>query len=326
MSESSMDRPSAGSRLAPLLKRLGRPVGKKKRPTRLLWQREFDIVDKGLDEEQVVAFVNGLVAEYESSSGSSAEEAKSLPRGTGEKALRGLLEERENIEGEVREEYSRAYSRLLASLQELIGEGAHIEGRLKEKTAKLVEVLSQEAQEFERIFSQSGEMPDEALARSEAMARKITEGQLKREGHPEEEPASGPAKTEKSGQKSEEVAGLEGNFIPLQPGDQTLISGEVELDIATPVDAKVVSRLFNYLQTVPEVKVLHTRGSWDHGPTITIVLEKPVPFISLISKVEGIKGKLSIEQGDGEEEKKDRLLLRRKKGTAKRIRLVLAKE
>lgn len=62
-----------------------------------------------------------------------------------------------------------------------------------------------------------------------------------------------------------------------------LYTGEVELTITKPVDPKMVSKLYNYLQTTPEIKLVHTTGSWDRGTTITIVLDKPIPLISVIS-------------------------------------------
>ncbi len=62
-------------------------------------------------------------------------------------------------------------------------------------------------------------------------------------------------------------------------------SGELELDIAVPVDLNVLSKLYDYLQSVRELRVVHTRGSWDRGTTITVVIEKPIPLISMILKI-----------------------------------------
>jgi len=60
-------------------------------------------------------------------------------------------------------------------------------------------------------------------------------------------------------------------------------TGEVELAVGKPVNPKVVSKLYNYLQVTPEIKFVHTRGSWNRGTSITITLDKPIPLISVLS-------------------------------------------
>ena len=70
---------------------------------------------------------------------------------------------------------------------------------------------------------------------------------------------------------------------------QALYTGEVELVIAPPTEIKLVTKLFNYLQTIPELKVLYTRGSWDQGTTVTLAIEKPLPLINILSETPEIK-------------------------------------
>lgn len=70
---------------------------------------------------------------------------------------------------------------------------------------------------------------------------------------------------------------------------QALYSGEVDLIIAAPLELKAVFRLFNYLQTTPDLKVLRTEGSWDRGTTITVVLDKPTPLISFLLETPGVE-------------------------------------
>ncbi len=60
-------------------------------------------------------------------------------------------------------------------------------------------------------------------------------------------------------------------------------TGEVELVLAGPVDPKMVAKLYNYLQTTPEIKLARTSGSWERGATITVALDKPIPLISVLS-------------------------------------------
>lgn len=314
MSGNSTGKSPAGG----FLKRLNQPIGKKKRETRYLWEREFDIVNKGLDEKQVISFVDELTQKLESAPAKPAERLDTELEGTGasKKACLGLLKAREKTEDELREEYQKAYSRLLASLQDLIREGTNIESRLRDKTAKLLQVLNQEAEEFGRILSESSELaPATGEVSGGAVTSQVTQPRLEQKQQVQEEAIP-------ENQTKDTGAGKESRLIPLRVDDPMLFSGELELDIAAPVDTKIVTRLFNYLQTVPEVKVVHTRGSWDHGSTIALMIEKPIRLIGLISRIEGIEGKLEVGQDDGEEEK-EKLLLKRRRGPAKKIRLIL---
>ena len=98
----------------------------------------------------------------------------------------------------------------------------------------------------------------------------------------------------------EEIPGREEtNSTQLEPIDsQTVYAGEVELAIAIPVELKTVSKFYNHLQTIPDIKILRTTGSWDRGTTITVVADKPIPLISEISKVPGVKVIPQLPQKD----------------------------
>jgi len=69
----------------------------------------------------------------------------------------------------------------------------------------------------------------------------------------------------------------------LKPDRQSLYTGEVELAISVPIVPSMVAKLYNYLQTTPEIKFVRTSGSWNRDTTITVVLDKPIPLISVIS-------------------------------------------
>ncbi len=64
---------------------------------------------------------------------------------------------------------------------------------------------------------------------------------------------------------------------------------DIEIAIAVPVDPVAVSKLYNSLQTTPEIKILYTRGSWDRGTVITVTLEKPLPLLDIISNIPGME-------------------------------------
>jgi len=61
-----------------MFKWLGQRAEKRKLKTRQLWEREFNIVNEGLDEEQVIAFVDNLIAEQKASQQASAASLRSV--------------------------------------------------------------------------------------------------------------------------------------------------------------------------------------------------------------------------------------------------------
>lgn len=89
--------------------------------------------------------------------------------------------------------------------------------------------------------------------------------------------------------KEEKTENKDPFSTPFNLDRQALYTGEVELVIAPPAEIKLVTKLFNYLQTIPELKVLYTRGSWDQGTTVTLALEKPLPLINILSETPEIK-------------------------------------
>jgi hypothetical protein len=69
-----------------------------------------------------------------------------------------------------------------------------------------------------------------------------------------------------------------------KPGDNSQYVGEVELVLGIPVNPNMMAKLYNYLQTTPEIKFLRTSGSWNRGSEITIVLDKPIQLVNVLSE------------------------------------------
>lgn len=383
-----------------MFKWLGQQFEKRKQKTRQLWKSEFNVVKEGLEEEQVVAFVNNLIAQHRASQRASADSLRSLLKTAvtdaeqmaasikmkaqaeaeaeaariitqakqedqeikrraeiaaqketndilsvankkaeiteleaKQKALLFLLRAREEIEKEVREEYKRAYARLSSSLQDLINEGQNIEVELKSKRARLWESKNFELREHEVALLKTSEVAPslETLASTETEIEPDIASKEEETEQPaqlqEEAPVSEPETTEEPlGQHPpEEMSDREeSNYTQLKPGDsQTLYTGEVELAIAIPVELKMVSKLYNYLQTIPDIKILRTTGSWDRGTTITVVADKPIPLISEISKVPGVKVISELPQEDSSVKGASSSRLRGRGKGVKRIKLTL---
>ena len=85
----------------------------------------------------------------------------------------------------------------------------------------------------------------------------------------------------------------------------------------------MVSKFYNYLQTISDIKILRTTGSWDRGTTITLVADKPVPLVSTISKVPGVEVIAGVSQKDGSAKQASGLRLRTGGEGVKRIELTL---
>ena len=105
---------------------------------------------------------------------------------------------------------------------------------------------------------------------------------------PQEEPAAAEpvaekGEPEKAGKQEQKAPKKESEIIVTKEEGQSLYTGEVELTIGVPVEPTMVANLYSYLQTSPEIKFVRTTGSWNRGSTITIVLDKPIPLISVLA-------------------------------------------
>jgi len=97
------------------------------------------------------------------------------------------------------------------------------------------------------------------------------------------EPTAEEIESEKAEEKREEVEEKAPEVVLTETGSQSLYTGQVELTVKMPLEPTMVANLYNYLQTTPEVKFVRTVGSWNKGSTITIVLDKPIPLISVLA-------------------------------------------
>lgn len=271
-----------------------------------------------------------------------------------QRTLLYLLKAREEIEKQIREDYKRAYSRLSSSLQDLMSEGQNIEIELKNKRITLWESKSFELKEYEAALLETPEVtapPRETLAPEEEIKQpvqpqeevpeekgeapvqlqeEVSEEKTEQPDQLQEEaPVSEPVEDtteEPSGQlPPEEIPGRdETKSTKLKPGDsQTPYAGEIELAIAIPVELKMVSKLYSYLQTISDIKVLRTTGSWDRGTTITVVADKPIPLISIILKMPGVEVIPELLQQDSSVKRKSSSRLKAGEKEVTRIKLTL---
>jgi len=267
---------------------------------------------------------------------------------TKQQALLSLLKVREEMEKEVTEDYRNAYSRLFSSLQNLESEIRNIETELKSNRAQLWESKKFELQEYEaellRISGASAlsletsapieiekepeitskeEMKEPAQLQEEAAEEEVEPVQLQEKAAVSETVKATAEELLEQHPPEERPEEVEARAELLKQDIQTLYTGEVELAIATPVDLKMVSKLYNHLQTIPEIRILNTGGSVDRGTIITVVLDKPVPLIGIISKILKIEVTPELSDKGGSVKEKLSSLLRTRKRKVKRIGLIL---
>lgn len=66
-------------------------------------------------------------------------------------------------------------------------------------------------------------------------------------------------------------------------------TGEVELVINPPINASRVTELYSHLQTLSELKVVRTSGSWDRGTVVTVSLERPLALVEALSELSSLE-------------------------------------
>lgn len=278
-----------------VFKWLGQPLGKKPQ-VKQLRGKEFKVVDKGLDEKQVTASVNDLTTQPEASQEASAALLRSI--------IQKAVTDAEQLVASIK---VRAQAEAEAESASIIDQARQEADEIKRKAKIAVqEKIEQPVQLQEEAPEEKMEQP--VQLQEEAVASEPTEATT-------EEPVEQ--------HLQEESPSRETKSTPLKEDSQTLYTGEVDIDIATPIDLKMVSKLYSHLQTIPEIKILHTRGSWDRGTTITVVLEKPIPLISTISKIDGIEATLEPSEKAGLAKGKSSSLLGTRKEGTRRIKITL---
>jgi len=252
-------------------------------------------------------------------------------------SLQNLLDEGQSIEVELKGKRARLWESKKFELKEheaaLLETSEEVapppETLAPEEEIKQPVQLQEEATEekTEEPAQPQEETPEEEIKQPVQLQEEKTEelAQLQEEASASEpaeetteEPSEQPAPEEIPGRREETKS------TRLKPADsQPLYVGEVELAIAVPVELKMVSKFYNYLQTIPDIKILRTTGSWDRGTTITVVADKPIPLISKISEVPDVEVIAELPQKDSSEKGKSSSRLRGGGKGVKRIKLTL---
>ncbi len=337
---------------------LGQQFGKRKQKTRQLREKEFNtdslrsLIDRAVtDAEQIVASIKTKAqTEAEDEAARIIDQAKHEADEIGRRAevaarkeakdiLSALNNKAEPVQLQKKTKRKTEEARKAKEVQKRIKKGTTLAakvGALKKKLTKPIQ-LKEEAPVSEPAEAIAEELPEQAGKEAELAAG---ESDLEEKG---EQPAQlekevtvsepGEAIAEPAETITDELPKLhhpeekpnKEEFVsaPIKLDSQALYNGEVELAVAVPVDPVAVSRLYNYLQTTPEIKILYTRGSWDRGTILAVTLDKPLPLIGMISKIPGIEVTPGLPQKDNFVKGTSSSLLRAERKRVTRIDLTL---
>ena len=219
-----------------------------------LEEKDLDSGKDGMEGEQVVDFENDLVAQPEASPSTSV---RSILKTAIKDAEQIVASIKMRAQAEAEEEAARIIAQAKKEADEIKGSSETAAEREAEDNLSVVAKAAEEKTE-------EPAQPGEEVAISEPVTATVEESLVQR--------------SSEKGHGGEET----GPSLPKQD-KHSLYTGEVELAIGIPVDPNMVAKLYNYLQTTPEIKFVRTSGSWNRGTTITVVLDKPIPLISVIS-------------------------------------------
>ncbi|MBI2172197.1 MAG: hypothetical protein HYU30_09330 [Chloroflexi bacterium] len=238
-------------------------------------------------------------------------------------AQRFFIQAREDIQGQIAAEVKQAYYHLLGTLQELLTESQSIEAEWRSKTQELWRAPIPKLEDFHPSLPHSfpametplpivAEESSPALILS-GLSPQETRSELKRNPFgevapvPEEESHSGKsprgeASEEMDAPARDELAPAEGPRVPKPPEEETpsnLYSGEVALVLPSPLDVRRVTTLYKHLQNIPGLKTFRTSGSWDEGIVLSVVLDEPLPLLSMLQAIAMVEATPYSKEGGG---------------------------
>jgi vacuolar-type H+-ATPase subunit E/Vma4 len=292
------------------------------------------------DAEEIKRSVEAVARkEAEDIISAASREVESVEAETQQKVRLFLLKARRELENEVGMKDKQVHSRLLSSLQQLIKEE---QDEVIEQPVRLdEEVVSEKKEEPFLVEEEEAPLPEPVGAATEEQDEVIEEP-VRLDEEVVSEKVQEPLLVEEEEAPLPEPVGATTEDIPeqdlpenkpyddapptvqLKPEDrEALYSGEIELMIAAPVELPALTKFYNYLQTLSDIKILYTRGSWNSGTTITVALDNPIPLISVVLKTPGVVVTPELYREDNLVSEISSSLLSVRRRRAKRLKLVL---
>lgn len=238
----------------------GRRSATEEKKRKQLEGSDLDIGKDRLNNEQWAGFENDLMEQYKASPSASV---RSIIKTAIKDAEQIVASIKMRAQAEAEEEAAQIIAQAKKEAEEVKGSSKTAAEKEIEDSLSVAEKTAEEKAEepAQPVEEAAAQLMEEAAASEPVTAAESLEQHSTEQGHGKEE--TKPA--------------------PLKQDSHSLYTGEVEIAIGIPVDPNVVAKLYNYLQTTPEIKFVRTSGSWNRGTTITVVLDKPIPLISVIS-------------------------------------------
>ena len=311
--------------------------------TRNLWGKEFSIVGEGLAEAEVVAFVSELLQrqEHHQSLMELAQrtviEAEKLGRSLREKARGEAEAEATRIISQAQaraEEIDQQAQQAALSLKENAREEADAEAATIISQAQArAEEIAEEARQA--ALSQFRERVGARTQRLHDRFMEVVQEELGKEGgkmvgpaptaltpqFPQPEPADpltqkieeALANWQAMPTNSDALPNPEGNPVPElftevpQANGENLVSGEVDLIVAPPIDLAQLTSFQRRLRKQNQVRLIQTVGSWNQGLAITVLIKQPLSLVETLQEmpeVERVQGSNGAEKEAGKELRK----------------------
>ena len=244
-----------------------------------LWGREFNIVEKGLDEAQVVGFVSELLSQHKV----ALQQQKNLAH------LRMLADTT------IVEANKLAASIMEQAKREAEAEAARIVAQAEQRAREIVEqaenaaTIEEEPKQEQIATLETGTELDRAqdeVIKALGQSQEGTATKIQKD----EQATAAPDKQIEATEKplshytpvQETPSEAKPDFAPGEKESPTLYEGQIELVIAPPADFARLRELERHLHEFPQVKTLLTGGSWARGNTLIVFLEEPIPLVDAL--------------------------------------------
>jgi hypothetical protein len=197
------------------------------------------------------------------------------------------------VEAEARKEAGKIIAEAKEEAEKIRGGVSPAQQEATEEAAAIAEPIAKEetvepapAPEEEVVAEAEEEKPEQLEGQNEEAVEE--ESIPPSEASDIAEPVAEAVDPVETGEKQEEAAEEAPEVVLTAEESQSQYTGEVEINVEMPIEPAIVAKLYDYLQTTPEIKFVRTVGSWNKGSSITIALEKPIPLLAtLVARVPG---------------------------------------
>ena len=240
------------------------------------------------DKENTAPLVEQVNSLVEQRSASSSASVRSILKAAISSAEQIVDSVKAQVEAEARQEAEKIIAEAKKEAEKIRSKKRPAQKETAEGTAAIAEPVAEEE------VAEPAPAPEEVVTeeeKPEPLESQVEEPVAEEAMSPPEAPAVVEPTAEaiepgKADKKRETVAKEAPEVVLTKEESQSLYTGEVEIKVEVPIEPTMVAKLYDYLQTTPEIKFVRTAGSWNKGSTITIALEKPIPLLAtLVAKL-----------------------------------------